>query len=128
MIDAKLKFPYKIDNKEIVTEMQIKIENSEKIISFSLPLFLKMTIKNAKELKSYKENKYWIYLFEFNTIEDKEIWIEEDKSFYIQILDSNGKVDEIENEMNEFMNNYESKEKKQKRRAIVDEDGFMYYK
>ena len=128
MIDAKLKFPYKIDNKEIVTEMQIKIENSEKIISFSLPLLFKMTIKNAKELKSYKENKYWIYLFEFNTIEDKEIWFEEDKSFYIQILDSNGKVDEIENEMNEFMNNYESKEKKQKRRAIVDEDGFMYYK
>ena len=110
-----LKFPFSIDNQERETLIETVIERTQSVISFCLPYSYEITITNANFLKKLNNENSYIYVFEFFELEDAKNWILEPVAF-VEFPNRNGNVKELEQEMNEFMEKYESFENKAKKK------------
>ncbi|ELA41079.1 uncharacterized protein VICG_01872 [Vittaforma corneae ATCC 50505] len=120
-----LKFPFTVGGAERISKIQIKTERSMAVVSFSLPFNIQMNIQNAQQVSLEKRGDKFIYVFEFESVDDAVEWVGS-KNATVQQKSRSDDVKALQREMNEFMIAYESKEKK-KRKKLVDEDGFEYY-
>lgn len=122
-----LKFPFSfIKDKKIENRIQIveaTVERSLSIVSFSLIFNAQLSISNAKMVSFEKTSDGFIYVFEFESIEDTLEWMNNKE---VNVSYKTVDVYTLQNEMNEMMLAYEKKENK-KRKKMVDEDGFEYY-
>lgn len=116
-----LRFPFSIGNEESKSVIKTQIERTNSLVSFSIPFKLELTIPKATNRT--KDN---IYVFEFEELDDCLDWMNHREIF----VEQRRKADDVyllQKEMDEFMASYEEKERKKKKRKMVDEDGFTYY-
>lgn len=120
-----LHFPFTIAGESRISEMQTEVERKQRIVSFCLPHDISLTIPDAVLISEEWTGKLKFFVFEFEELDQAIEWMGE-MSTYVEQKSSKGDVTALEKEMDDFMRNYEEKEKK-KRKKMVDEDGFTYY-
>lgn len=122
----KLIFPFKLNNTLHSSVISVQIAIEEATISFSLPFNLYLHINNAKLNKHSKVDKTYFYVFTFDAlIYAKEFM--DDPTVYVLNESVYKNRDELENETNKFLDEYEAKKKNQRKVLIQHEDGFCEY-
>ncbi|KAM0672686.1 hypothetical protein OCOL_000418 [Ordospora colligata] len=125
----KIKFPFEIDGVATEIEMRTNIETKENLVSFVLMYDISIEIDDG-ELKTKEErNGNFVYVYKFNDINGAIRFMNNrcaKAKYSSALLD----VENVEAEMNAFMEKYESGErtlKKKRKTIVVGEDGFMKY-
>lgn len=122
-----LKFPFIIDNEERTSILQTNIEHSQGVICFTLPFQLTVTIPSAIIMKREQKEKSYLYIFEFNSLNDALKWLKT-RMLYVEQTSKSGDVYSIQKEMDEFMREYDEKNTRKKKKVkITDDDGFTSY-
>lgn len=123
----KLNFTFTINGNQRFSNIATSVEHSQGIICFSLPYKLTMTIQNAYLISREQKDSKYVYIYEFNSLNEALEWIE-NKEIDVEQGFKTGDVYEIQKEMDLFMQKYEETEGKKKRKTKkVDEDGFSYF-
>jgi hypothetical protein len=131
METLRIRFPFKINDRDVETDFKMAVERREDIVSFGLEYDLRIRVEGA-ELKSREENEgKFIYVYKFRDLDSAMAFMEEPVA---EALDEqeDPDIEGLEREMDEFMAAYELGESKKrkmkgKRTMVTDEDGFMKY-
>lgn len=126
MAQLKLVFPFYIGGQERVTCLETPVERTLACASFALPYDLNVDIPGARLVRRSYEGASSVYVFEFASLDTALAWMD-DGTVHVEYGNRSGDLKKIENEMNAFMEGYESRERKSKRRMVKDEDGFVHY-
>ena len=122
-----LRFPFSVENVEQISSLEVAVEHKEKAVSLSLPFELKLSAKNATlELKK-AYGQCFIYVFKFCSLSSAEEFL---KSPVLDV-EYEGEVDceLLEKEMNKFMEEYEGREQRHRKKVkVYDEEGFYEYR
>lgn len=115
-------FPFSIGSGESKSVFKTEVERTNSLVSFSIPFRLSFTIPGA--INRTEGNQ--VYVFEFEELDDCLEWMKHREVF----VEQRRRTDDVyllQKEMDEFMSNYEERERSKKKRKMVDEDGFTYY-
>ena len=124
----KLKFRFAIDGKERFSDISTKVEHSQGVVCFSLPFKLVLTVPNSYLLKCEQKEDVFIYIFEFESLNEAILFMEK-RIVYVEQVHKSGDAYRIQKEMNDFMQIYEENEGRKKRRTkVIDKDGFASYR
>lgn len=125
----KLHFPFTVDAQKKSTEVKTHIERMENVISFSLEYKMNITIEKGKCLSIQKQDEGYVYVFEFENINDA-IDFEEKKECKVSTSSFFSDPAEIEKEIVEYAEVYINTggiKKKQRKTLVEDENGFKKY-
>lgn len=124
----KLIFPFNIAGKDRISELELKFERRNDIVSFFLSYDFNLTISNAELINKEYNDTNTIYTFQFSSLDYALEWVRF-KTANVEFKSRNGNLAEIRAEMNDLMQSYEAGESSNKRKKVkkIDEDGFTYY-
>ncbi|WUR02979.1 uncharacterized protein VNE69_03192 [Vairimorpha necatrix] len=125
----KINFPFLINEFNTSLKVKTNLERKENLVTFSLEYKMIIKINNSKCISIQKCGDVYVYVFEFEKINDAIDFIEikecevTSSSFF-----SDPKEIEQENvEYAEIYVNSGGAKKKQKKRLVEDENGFQRY-
>lgn len=119
----RLKFPFTVGGRERVADVETSVERSLALVSFALPFRIQLRIPGAEQASMSRVADTFVYVFEFETVDEAVEWMEHKVAEVEQVRGNN--VTALQKEMDRLMLEYEGRGKKKVK--LIDEDGFEYY-
>ncbi|KAL0266167.1 UNVERIFIED_CONTAM: hypothetical protein PYX00_011884 [Menopon gallinae] len=120
------RFPFSIEGVEKECPISTTIERKENIVSLSLPFDLNLSVRDATLKLKKSHGKSFIYVFSFSGLSAAKAFVENPAVCVGEERETD--CGALEEEMNRFMAEYESCERKVvKKVKVYDEDGFYEY-
>lgn len=127
MQEVVLNFPFVVDGKEMKSTVKTLLERKLAVISFSLPFDLDISINAGTLLDKTRRDELIVYTFEMESLDSALEWLDS-KELEVGFGLRNGDCNSLEKEMDDFMSSYGEKERKTKKRLVIDSEGYRYYK
>lgn len=121
-----LRFPFSVEGAEQECSIAATAERKENIVSISLPFDLCLSTRLGSLKLKKQHGTSLIYVFSFPGLSEAKAFIEDPVLCVEEELEVNCSA--LEEEMNQFMEEYERCERKiEKRVKVYDEEGFYEY-